>query len=217
MKRNKLPVAAFCIDRHCNCGKVALVYSRKEIGSKEIPEVWFQDLSGKWNFLSSSFLVYFRMMVAHLGLPNWQYRFTEYGMDPISNQWFYLIAPEDFTFDLNAQNVRPLVKGKREQRATTKGTSTGTQKVKTTKGDRDSSLKIGGRAASRTSVSSLGPSKDRVSSSSSSRRKKQVSETRERENRERIRERIQKTTTRAFYPSFLLVVLIIVDALFLAE
>jgi len=125
VRRSKLPVAAFSLDKHCKCGVVALIYFRREMGSKEAPEVWFQDLSGRWNFLSSTFIVYFRMMVAHLGLPNWQYRFTEYGMDPISKQWFFLISPDKFTFDLNSQNVR----GEKMGNASAGGTNRPVSKV----------------------------------------------------------------------------------------
>jgi len=107
MKRDRTPIAAFSLDDRCECGRVALIYCRKDMGSKEVPEVWFQDLSGKWNFLSSTFLGYFRMMVAHLGLPNWQYRFTEYGMDPVSSQWFHLIAPLEGIHQVGA-SITPL-------------------------------------------------------------------------------------------------------------
>ena len=116
MHRERMPVGAFSIDKHCKCGRVALVYARKEVGSKEVPEVWFQDLSGRWNFLSKTFMVYFRMMVAHLGLPNWQYRFTDYGMDPISSQWFHLLAPQDFVVDLNAPKVRQPMEERRKEK-----------------------------------------------------------------------------------------------------
>lgn len=106
----KAPVSvAFSIDSQCRCGKVALVYSSRETRQ---PQVWFQDLSGRWNFLASTFIEYFRMMVVHLGLPNWQYRFTRYGLDPVSKQWFRLISPERLVIDLNAQSARVTAKEK---------------------------------------------------------------------------------------------------------
>ena len=171
------------------------MYSNKEIGSKEIPEVWFQDLGGRWNFLAPSFIVYFRMMVAHLGLPNWQYRFTDYGMDPISKQWFHLVAPKKFTFDLNEQTIKAK-QGQQSKEKTAVGrtakggsggslsssttTSASTQKMKSVKGE---SLKVGGSrssGSSRTSSSLSGFSsssgKDRVASS---RRKKQQQESKD--------------------------------------
>ena len=30
----------------------------------------------------------------HLGLPRWQYAYTEVGLDPIARQWARLVAPE---------------------------------------------------------------------------------------------------------------------------
>ena len=178
MKRERMPVAAFSIDKHCKCGKVALVYCRKEMGSKEVPEVWFQDLSGKWNFLSSSFMKYFRMMVAHLGLPNWQYRFTEFGMDPISSQWFALIAPKDFVIDLNAPRAKAQGSGSqpsgkekegRGGRQAAKVSAAGSgSKRSSQKAGGSEGLKITGRVSRHASLISTG--RDRVPSS---RRKKQ--------------------------------------------
>jgi len=40
-------------------------------------QVWFQDLGRKWFFVSKCFIDYFRLLVMHLGLPNWHYAFTE--------------------------------------------------------------------------------------------------------------------------------------------
>ena len=45
------------------------------------PQVWFQDLSGCWHFIAKSFTDYFRLMVMHLGIPNWHYIFTDIGLD----------------------------------------------------------------------------------------------------------------------------------------
>lgn len=50
----------------------------------ERPEVWFQDLSCAWNYLAPRFSAYFRVMLHHLGLPSWQYAFTEAGLDPLT-------------------------------------------------------------------------------------------------------------------------------------
>lgn len=46
--------------------------------------MWFQDLSCAWNYLAPSFSAYFRIMLHHLGLPSWQYAFTECGLDPLT-------------------------------------------------------------------------------------------------------------------------------------
>jgi hypothetical protein len=34
--------------------------------------------------MASTFTDYFRLMVMHLGLPHWQYAFTDVGLDPVS-------------------------------------------------------------------------------------------------------------------------------------
>lgn len=45
-------------------------------------EIWFLDRSLCWHFLTTSFTSYYRLMVTHLGLPEWQYSFTPYGPSP---------------------------------------------------------------------------------------------------------------------------------------
>jgi hypothetical protein len=46
------------------------------------PEIWLLDRSLRWAYLASSFQNYFRMLIVHLGLPLWQYRFTQVGLSP---------------------------------------------------------------------------------------------------------------------------------------
>lgn len=45
-------------------------------------EVWFLDRSLFWHYLTPSFTAYYRLMITHLGLPEWQYNFTQYGPSP---------------------------------------------------------------------------------------------------------------------------------------
>ena len=58
-----------------------------------IAQVWFCDRAGTWYFLAKNFMRYFRLLVLHLGLPNWQYLYTDAGLSPSSEQWFRLYAP----------------------------------------------------------------------------------------------------------------------------
>lgn len=44
--------------------------------------MWFLDRSLCWHFLTPSFTSYYRLMITHLGLPEWQYAFTPYGPSP---------------------------------------------------------------------------------------------------------------------------------------
>lgn len=69
---SKEQVGAFDIDSKCKNGRLALVY--KNPNSK--PQIWFQDLSCQWFFIANTFTDYFRLMIMHLGLPNWHYAFT---------------------------------------------------------------------------------------------------------------------------------------------
>ena len=70
------------LDTKCEGGRVCLV----PCGRAEM-QVWFQDLACRWSFIANSFTDYFRLMVLHLGLPRWQYAYTEVGLDPIARQW----------------------------------------------------------------------------------------------------------------------------------
>jgi tubulin polyglutamylase complex subunit 2 len=35
-----------------------------------------------WHFLTDTFTAYYRLLITHLGLPQWQYAFTSYGISP---------------------------------------------------------------------------------------------------------------------------------------
>lgn len=45
-------------------------------------EIWFLDRSLCWHLLTATFTSYYRLMITHLGLPEWQYAFTPYGPSP---------------------------------------------------------------------------------------------------------------------------------------
>lgn len=72
---------------NCNgYGKVCLVYrnTNKQGNnfSEQNTEIWFLDRSLQWYYLTSSFKSYYRLLIAHLGLPQWQTLFTDYGLPP---------------------------------------------------------------------------------------------------------------------------------------
>ena len=99
-------------------GRVALFYRNR----KDNPQVWFQDLSCTWHFISNSFTDYFRLMVTHLGLPRWLYVFTATGLDPAAKQWFRFIAPERLASDMRwASHRRPGSAGRQPPEATKQG------------------------------------------------------------------------------------------------
>ena len=49
-----------------------------------MPQVWFLDRAYEWHYLAPNFTTYFRMMLYHLGLPQWQLLFTPMGPTPWS-------------------------------------------------------------------------------------------------------------------------------------
>ncbi|PSN42846.1 hypothetical protein C0J52_16422 [Blattella germanica] len=86
---------------------VCLVYlDKNECESdlkREDPKVWLLDRSFEWHFLAENFTQYFRMMLVHQGLPQWQFKFTPMGLTPWAEQMFVLIAPHLLQTDANNQ------------------------------------------------------------------------------------------------------------------
>ncbi|KAJ8395552.1 hypothetical protein AAFF_G00030330 [Aldrovandia affinis] len=75
-------------------GNVCLVFRNCTPGLEaQESEVWFLDRALYWHYLSSSFMAYYRLMITHLGLPEWQYNFTPYGPSPQAKQWACLYRP----------------------------------------------------------------------------------------------------------------------------
>ena len=67
--------------------------SGKNTGKGNGPQIWYQDNSERWFFIANTFMDYFRLMVTHLGLPDWQSSYTDVGLDPTSRQWFNYLIP----------------------------------------------------------------------------------------------------------------------------
>ena len=87
---------AFKFDPNPWCGTTALIFHK---GTSSPPSYWFRDRAGAWFHISDSFTDYLRILVSHVGLPCWQYAYTRAGIDPISQQWSRLIAPERLAVD----------------------------------------------------------------------------------------------------------------------
>ena len=98
-------VAAFDIDSKVKGGRIALIYRAHSTQSGSKPQIWFQDLSCNWFFISNTFTDYFRLMVMHLGLPNWQYAFTQVGLDPQTLQWLRFLSPERLAIDMESRRT----------------------------------------------------------------------------------------------------------------
>ncbi|XP_039399246.1 tubulin polyglutamylase complex subunit 2 isoform X2 [Mauremys reevesii] len=63
-------------------GKVCLVYKHTKPVVTPDTEIWFLDRALYWHFLTDTFTAYYRLLITHLGLPQWQYAFTSYGVSP---------------------------------------------------------------------------------------------------------------------------------------
>ncbi|XP_044073373.1 tubulin polyglutamylase complex subunit 2 [Siniperca chuatsi] len=83
-------------------GKVCLVYKNCTQGVvAQQSEIWFLDRSLCWHFMTATFTSYYRLMITHLGLPEWQYAFTPYGPSPQAKQWASLYQPLTFSSELS--------------------------------------------------------------------------------------------------------------------
>ncbi|XP_078407463.1 tubulin polyglutamylase complex subunit 2 isoform X2 [Cetorhinus maximus] len=86
-------------------GKVCLVYKNIQSGVvSSHAEIWFLDRALYWHFLTDTFTAYYRLMLVHLGLPQWQYALTKYGISPQAKQWFNMYKPVSYTASLMADD-----------------------------------------------------------------------------------------------------------------
>lgn len=95
-------IHAFDIDSDVKNGRLALLYR----GNNQKPQVWFQDLSCHWFYIANTFTDYFRLMIMHLGIPNWQYAFTKAGLDPQTLHWFRFLIPERLAIDIENRRTQ---------------------------------------------------------------------------------------------------------------
>ncbi|ELW64584.1 Tubulin polyglutamylase complex subunit 2 [Tupaia chinensis] len=52
-----------------------------------------------------TFTAYYRLLITHLGLPQWQYAFTSYGISPQAKQWFSMYKPITYNTNLLAEET----------------------------------------------------------------------------------------------------------------
>ena len=76
-------------------GRVCLVYknTRSETPAGANAEIWFLDRSLSWHFLAPNFTTFFRLMVLHLGLPEWHFLLSRVAISNKARQWFNFFAP----------------------------------------------------------------------------------------------------------------------------
>ncbi|XP_011841514.1 PREDICTED: tubulin polyglutamylase complex subunit 2 isoform X6 [Mandrillus leucophaeus] len=94
----------------CNgSGKVCLVYKSGKPALAEDTEIWFLDRALYWHFLTDTFTAYYRLLITHLGLPQWQYAFTSYGISPQAKQWFSMYKPITYNTNLLTEETDSFV------------------------------------------------------------------------------------------------------------
>ncbi|VTJ81150.1 Hypothetical predicted protein [Marmota monax] len=77
--------------------------------SAQDTEIWFLDRALYWHFLTDTFTAYYRLLITHLGLPQWQYAFTSYGISPQAKQWFSMYKPITYNTDLLTEETDSFV------------------------------------------------------------------------------------------------------------
>ncbi|XP_014636843.1 PREDICTED: tubulin polyglutamylase complex subunit 2 isoform X1 [Ceratotherium simum simum] len=90
-------------------GKVCLVYKTGKPALAQDTEIWFLDRALYWHFLTDTFTAYYRLLITHLGLPQWQYAFTSYGISPQAKQWFSMYKPITYNTDLLTEETDSFV------------------------------------------------------------------------------------------------------------
>ncbi|XP_069324549.1 tubulin polyglutamylase complex subunit 2 isoform X2 [Eulemur rufifrons] len=90
-------------------GKVCLVYKTGKPALAQDTEIWFLDRALYWHFLTDTFTAYYRLLITHLGLPQWQYAFTSYGISPQAKQWFSMYKPITYNTNLLTEETDSFV------------------------------------------------------------------------------------------------------------
>ncbi|XP_054716177.1 tubulin polyglutamylase complex subunit 2-like [Uloborus diversus] len=87
----------FVLDHCQGAGKSCLVYPKKKdtsTDSMQSASIWFLDRALDFHFLTSDFVSYYRLALAHLGIPQWQLLFTPYGPPARTRILLNMFAPE---------------------------------------------------------------------------------------------------------------------------
>ncbi|XP_053157390.1 tubulin polyglutamylase complex subunit 2 [Hemicordylus capensis] len=90
-------------------GKVCLVYKNTKPVVSPDSEIWFLDRALYWHFLTKTFTAYYRLLITHLGLPQWQYAFTSYGISPQAKQWFNMYKPITLNTEQRSEEAEPFI------------------------------------------------------------------------------------------------------------
>ncbi|CAL4080891.1 unnamed protein product, partial [Meganyctiphanes norvegica] len=82
----------FELDSCQGYGRVVIAYPGR---GEDFPEAsfWFLDMSLRPHFLAAEAQTYWRLMLAHLGMPQWQALLAGLGHTPWARQWYEVVAP----------------------------------------------------------------------------------------------------------------------------
>ncbi|XP_029171763.1 tubulin polyglutamylase complex subunit 2 [Nylanderia fulva] len=72
-------------------GRIYLAYRSKQ--EQDSPSIWLHSRDGGWYHLADNFTTYFRMMLAHLGLPLWQCCAAGLPLFTWMQQAYFLVGP----------------------------------------------------------------------------------------------------------------------------
>jgi len=50
--------------------------------SGQSADIWLLDRALRWHFMAPTFINYYCQMMIHIGLPQWQFAFTDVGLTP---------------------------------------------------------------------------------------------------------------------------------------
>jgi hypothetical protein len=108
--------AAFTLDSSLEIGQVVLLYRSPDETGKggegklrgnlvnpyEDPEIWFQDISARWHYISATFSNFLRLLLAHMGVFGWHMAYTPEGLSSETIHWMGLFCKERICVDLSA-------------------------------------------------------------------------------------------------------------------
>lgn len=69
----------------------------------ENPEIWFQDRSARWHFVSRTFSDFLRVMVVHLGIDGWAMAFAPEGISQLTRQYMGIFNRERLCLDVSVK------------------------------------------------------------------------------------------------------------------
>lgn len=92
----------FCLVHVDTWGKVVLIY----LNNRYSPTVWLMNNRNSFYFLADNFTTYFRMAIAHLGIPYWQFNFTPLGVPAWTETMFRMLAPHLLPGNKSVESIR---------------------------------------------------------------------------------------------------------------